>query len=312
MRLIFFLLLFVNSISIGYSQKKTLNDFYLMRTLKQDGEQFNFLILDDDKRGVLFYNKKKFYYWYKAQHVLQTQGGSSGSILHGGFESFYTNKQLAKKGDFNRGLKNGQWMYWREDGTLSRSESWKKGNKAGFEKWYDENGDVYQTIKHKRSKSVLETRDSTVVSKKDGRIKTSTYNDENGNITRIEETKDGRLHGKVETYETGELITSEKYKNGEYVQEKNKAKKDSLDTSDDRKWWQVLKKRKDAKEAVNVGVETENIKKSKTKKAAPDKKEKSTVKKSKKDKGESIKDDKSAKKPENEKKKVKDDKKSKP
>lgn len=154
MRLIATFLILFCSIQTAYSQKN-LKEFYLKRTLKQDGEQFNFLILDEDKRGVWFYSKEKFYFWYKTQHVLQTQGGASGILLHGEFESFYTSKQLAKKGDFNRGLKNGEWLYWRENGTLCHSESWKKGKKIGWEKWYDELGNVLQTSKHKRGGSTF-------------------------------------------------------------------------------------------------------------------------------------------------------------
>ena len=48
-----------------YAQKP-LQEVYLKRTIKQEGQQYQFMLLDEDKRGVSRYDREKFYYWYKA------------------------------------------------------------------------------------------------------------------------------------------------------------------------------------------------------------------------------------------------------
>ena len=100
-----------------------LEDFTLKRSLKQDGLQFNFTVLDDDKRGVKHHKPSKFYYWFKAQHVRATQGASSGRLLHGKFEAFYPDKQLAQQGSYKKGLKHGKWQYWYPDGSFKKVEN---------------------------------------------------------------------------------------------------------------------------------------------------------------------------------------------
>lgn len=251
------LLLFANNFL--YSQK-TVQDYYLKRTLKQDGVQLNFLVLEEDKRGVLFYSKRKFYHWYKAQHMIVTQGGSSGVLLHGDFESFYSNKQLESQGDFNRGLKNGEWLYWREDGTLICTESWKKGKKVGWEKWYDERGDVSQTMKHKGNYSIRENNDSIIETKSNGSVQIVSIKDSENRVQQIISKKKGKLHGVSKTFENGELILTQKYKKGELVAEKSKVIE--LEEGDDKekKWWQIFKK-KEKKSDKDKGKEINQEKK---------------------------------------------------
>jgi hypothetical protein len=97
-------LTFVLCVANVFAQKE-LKEFYLKRTLKQDGLQFNFQVLDDDKHGVWLYDQQKFYHWFMSQRVHSTQGESSGVLLNGEFESFYPSKQLCEKGVFSKGLK---------------------------------------------------------------------------------------------------------------------------------------------------------------------------------------------------------------
>ena len=105
--------------------------FYLKKSLKQDGLQYEFSVLAEDKLGVLNYDTERIYYWYRAQLIKGTQGGASGQLLHGACEAFYTNKQLAEKGCYRKGLKYGKWSYWKMDGTLDQIEHWKEG-KIGY------------------------------------------------------------------------------------------------------------------------------------------------------------------------------------
>ncbi len=68
-----------------------------------------------------------FYYWYTANSIHVTQGGFSGKLLNGTYTEFYLNKNLEEQGNFKKGLKNGVWKRWNEDGTLDRVTEWKNG-----------------------------------------------------------------------------------------------------------------------------------------------------------------------------------------
>jgi antitoxin component YwqK of YwqJK toxin-antitoxin module len=198
--------------------QKPLKDFYLTRSLKQDGLSYKFTVLDSDKKGIWKYQKEKFYFWYKAQHVLSTQGSSSGVVLNGEFEAFYQSKQLASKGEFNKGLKQGQWLYWRKDGTLEKSERWSAGTQMGTQKFYDTSGQENESIVLRHGKSKRKLSDSLIVTKRNSQ--SITVYDSIGNIKRIEKRKHGALDGKVKTYEAGKRIATETYKNGIKIEAK--------------------------------------------------------------------------------------------
>lgn len=69
----------------------------------------------------------RFYFWYKAQAIHSTQGGSSGELLNGVYTSFWRNNQLYEKGNFETGLKNGDWKLWNLKGELVRTDFFKDG-----------------------------------------------------------------------------------------------------------------------------------------------------------------------------------------
>lgn len=202
-----------------------LNDFALKRSLKQDGLQFVFTVLDSDKNGVRRHDQSKFYYWLKAQNVVATQGASSGQLLDGIFEAFYLNKQLARKGEFRKGLKHGTWHYWRTDGTLKKSEQYNNGTQSGKQQYFDEEGMVHKTelIRGRTSKSIQS--DSTIILKSRER-KTVIIKDSLGRKESIQNYKKGLLHGASKFYEEGKLINTQKYKLGELQTKPAKVKKE--------------------------------------------------------------------------------------
>ena len=75
-----------------------------------------------------------FYYWYEANVIHSTQGGFSGKPLNGQYIEYYPNKNLKEQGTFKKGLKNGPWKSWNEDGTLSVSSTWENGLLVSGEK----------------------------------------------------------------------------------------------------------------------------------------------------------------------------------
>lgn len=198
-----------------------LEDFALKRSLKQDGLQFNFTVLDDDKRGVRHHKPSKFYYWFKAQHVRSTQGASSGRLLHGVFEAFYPDKQLAQKGSYKKGLKHGEWHYWYQDGSFKRIENWSHGELRGKQQYFDADGswnhtDIIHDGVKKRS-----TPDSTVVWKSFHR-KIIILKDSLGRKSQVQQFKNNELHGIQKTYVNGKLEQKERYRKGELLVPKNK------------------------------------------------------------------------------------------
>ncbi len=68
-----------------------------------------------------------FYYWYSANIIHSTQGGYSGQLLNGQYTEYYLNKNLKEQGIFKKGLKDGNWKDWNEDGTLNQTATWKNG-----------------------------------------------------------------------------------------------------------------------------------------------------------------------------------------
>ena len=224
----------------GCFAQKPLRDFYLKRSLKQDGQQFQFTVLDEDKHGIWVYQKDKYYHWYKAQNVISTQGGSSGTLLNGKFEAFYPNKQLARKGSFHKGLKHGKWLYWREDGTLFSSENWVNGVQRGQQKCYDTDGQEIELTRVKRNRVERRVGDSLLISRNNGKYEKITIYDDANQRKYCEERKNGRLHGKVSTYEDGKLVETVRYKNGEQLVKEEKVK-----GGEKKNWFKSLFKRKD-------------------------------------------------------------------
>lgn len=186
----FFLLLTI-SLS-GYSQKPV-KDFHLKKSMKQETLQYQFTVLDEDKRGVRRYDKSKFYFWYKAQKVLSTQGGASGQLLHGELEVYHDNKQLAQKGKFCKGLKDGKWTYWRTDGTLIVIENWNKGKLTKTKEDFNENGESRQLTKYSLLKYTRENKDSVMCSKNNGELKSICIKGENGELIEKQYFKNGEL-----------------------------------------------------------------------------------------------------------------------
>jgi hypothetical protein len=110
-----------------FAQKEFEDINYNSQTISHAEYSERIEFTDNDK--IVKTNPDLEYTWLKNQTVLTTQGGYSGKLLHGNYESFYPNNNLMGKGKFSYGLKDGTWLYWREDGTLKTSEYWKNGQK---------------------------------------------------------------------------------------------------------------------------------------------------------------------------------------
>ena len=197
-------------------------DLSVRHNMKQDGLSMQFTVLDPDKKGVKHHQSDKIYYWYKAQRVIGTQGGSSGQLLHGLFESFYSNKQLCEQGDYCKGLKDGEWNHWRTDGTLISQERWSNGRQHGTQLYYNEKGEVYKTTIIRGRKATTTSGDSLI--ELSGNSRQVTVFDSLGRKLSVARYKKGLLHGKQETY-SGDEKTTTVYREGELVPAKEKKQK---------------------------------------------------------------------------------------
>jgi len=75
-----------------------------------------------------FFRKK--FYWLVKDKIIETNANYSGKLLHGEYEEFYDNGQLAIKGKFKNGKKKGSWFHWDRSGELTSKHWWWLGKKV--------------------------------------------------------------------------------------------------------------------------------------------------------------------------------------
>ncbi len=69
----------------------------------------------------------RYYFWYYNNVIHSTQGGYTGQLLNGHYIAFYPDKNLKEEGNFNRGLKDGEWKTWNQKGDLTNVTDWNEG-----------------------------------------------------------------------------------------------------------------------------------------------------------------------------------------
>jgi hypothetical protein len=245
---------------LGFSQK--IDELSTTFHLKQDGKSMNFTILDSDKKPPKKYCNEKYYYWYKAQNVIKTQGGSSGNLLNGKFNSFYLNKQLCEQGSFSMGLKDGKWNYWAENGILIRTENWKNGKLIGLQIDYDIDGTIRKKTIIGKLKQTDFIGDTIVLIHRSKRQ--IVINNEKGEKIEHKRYKNDLLHGKQEVISNGEKSIAE-FKKGVLVEKKEKSKELNSDQKTEKKSTNFFKKIFKKKEKTETDPKEEKPKKEKKK-----------------------------------------------
>lgn len=195
----------------GFAQK--IPDISNFRSIRNNGEFFQFHVLDRDKKEPRKFDKTKRYFWYKSQEVMSTQGGAGGQLLHGVYEQFYSNKQLAARGSFSRGLKHGKWTYWYENGALQKIEQFSKGESKGRLEVFDTLGKLEKQIEFKGNKKIIQDSVSEQVLDRTGSVVYSQVKTEDGRIV-TERFKEGELHGKRTVISESGTKTTQHYKKG--------------------------------------------------------------------------------------------------
>ena len=201
-------------VSVVSAQKpKDISNYKSFRT---NNEFFQFHVKGHDDKLPRNFSTNKTYFWYKSQSVIQTQGGGSGQLLHGQFESYYTNKQLCRRGTFTNGLQHGKWTYWNEKGQLNRIEYFKRGEKVRNTTIFNHNGEVYKVILHKKHCTISQLDSIKTILRNDSSLIKQEKKLSNGAIEVVRQNKNGELHGKqtVKFRKNKGQHTLSQYKNG--------------------------------------------------------------------------------------------------
>jgi hypothetical protein len=98
------------------------------------------------------------YAWFKSNTILRTMGGADGKLLNGEYTCFYPDNNLKEKGKFSKGVKNGSWINWYENGKMQAIITWKLGKLHGIHKIYDSDGKVIVSEKYRRGSVVKEKK----------------------------------------------------------------------------------------------------------------------------------------------------------
>jgi uncharacterized protein len=130
------------------------------------------------------------------------KGTYKNGLLHGNFQSYYSNSQLRMEGEFFAGLNHGEWIYYHPNGKIKSKGSYFHGEKTGLWESFDIFGNKFITYNYQFD---LENG-----------LKYWYYN--NGNIeSEINNYEDNR-HGKSVYYaKTGEIREVRYYLHGYYV-----------------------------------------------------------------------------------------------
>ena len=177
-KVIFFLLL-VGFSNLLLAQKITIpNPKKLEFTVSSSDSVVVFDVLTKSNPKINLKNDRR-YYWYYANTILNTLGGSDGKLLHGNYTCFYINKNLREKGEFSNGLKTGEWKKWFDNGNLKELSNWKNGLQNGSYCIFNSKGELIETgnydnnFKHGDVTTFKDLKVETIIKYRNGKIKES-------------------------------------------------------------------------------------------------------------------------------------------
>ncbi len=107
------------------------------------------------KKKNVHYLDTTTYSWFKAQQIYETQGRSSGNLLHGKYTKYYHSGQLAQQGTYKYGLKNGIWVTWYPSGKIKSKYRFRKGQVKGIFQEYHESGVILKEGVYKKGIPIL-------------------------------------------------------------------------------------------------------------------------------------------------------------
>lgn len=93
-------------------------------------------------------NDKK-YFWFKSGEIHESYGDAGGRLLHLKYVKYFADKQLAEKGTFNYGLKEGLWKIWHNNGVIKETIKYRNGERSGPYNLYSNSGKLLTSGKYK-------------------------------------------------------------------------------------------------------------------------------------------------------------------
>ncbi len=138
---------------------------------------------------------------------------------HGRVEDYYKDGAIQMKGNYNRGLKDGIFIYYESDSTYSTAGRYFLDNKIGKWETFHENGLLYSEIRHENGFSYIENLWDSVgnqlVVNRNGE---ELYYYPNGVVSYKRSIVDGLNHGFIEAYyENGDLQFKEYHEKGHLI-----------------------------------------------------------------------------------------------
>ena len=103
--------------------------------------------------------KSKVYTSYSNGALHSTRGVLSGKVLHGDYKEVSLSGALLKIGTFRKGLKDGYWASYNEDGSLLNDLRYSKGDTVSVVKFYNKDGSVKNTLLPSKRKKRADKRE---------------------------------------------------------------------------------------------------------------------------------------------------------
>ena len=106
-------------------------------------------------------DKSGIYYWYDNGKIHFNQSGIAEFPLHGKYSVFDLKGKLTCSGEFQKGLKIGEWKYWYPNGSIKRTENYKEGQLKGKPTCYDDQGNLVTKKSSKNFFSIFSKKHGT-------------------------------------------------------------------------------------------------------------------------------------------------------
>jgi len=104
----------------------------------------DFYVLMWEKKNTL--KKSKVYTSYSNGALHATRGVLSGKALNGNYKEVSLSGALLKVGKFRKGLKDGYWAFYNEDGSLIKDLTYSNGDTSSVVKFYNKDGSVKNLV----------------------------------------------------------------------------------------------------------------------------------------------------------------------
>lgn len=143
---------------------------------------FSSYLLAQDTLRIKWANEhylKAVYEKNDAGKIIDTNYHFKDTLPDGFYKLFHKNDILAEQGNFKNSIKQGQWAYWKLNGTIYSIENYNKGKLNGSKKVFWENSLIKESLNYKNGKQV----GYQIKLDKAGKQLSKTILDENGNGT---------------------------------------------------------------------------------------------------------------------------------